>query len=183
MILDVNGGGGGNRETNIRTVEDVRMKHTLMGPHTRPDLCTLAAPPRGLIFLYYVPDLEAPENDDLDTVIGTVGLSFRDGLPWPDIGYAILGPFEGKGYAFEAANEVLKFWRERIGVKEVCAYTNEHNVRSHNLAKKLGLVRGGPIDIYFGHPPDERFVQGIAWILPEMKFVDGLVLRPTIGKA
>lgn len=67
------------------------------------------------------------------------GLLTRDYLPSKDIGFAFLDEFIQKGYAYEAANRVLKQAKEEIGLKEVLAITLPENNNSINLLLKLGF--------------------------------------------
>lgn len=114
LYTDPNAGKGGNSRTGVDSIEGVRSKHRVSGP--RAEFCTLAPPPKGMFFLVYLP---AKEPSGQDTLIGNVAMSFRPEMPYPDLGYGILGPYEKQGHATEAGRRVLNFWRETIGVKEV----------------------------------------------------------------
>jgi RimJ/RimL family protein N-acetyltransferase len=70
--------------------------------------------------------------------VGLCGLLKRDYLSFPDIGFALLPAFEGKGLAHEAAQAVLEEAAHQ-GIKEVGAITLPHNTRSVRLLQKLGL--------------------------------------------
>jgi RimJ/RimL family protein N-acetyltransferase len=74
-----------------------------------------------------------------DTGIGICGLFRRDGFDEPDIGYSILPPFCGRGYAFEAASAVLEHARTELGLTRVTALISPGNAASIGLAAKLGL--------------------------------------------
>ena len=71
--------------------------------------------------------------------IGTCGLFKRAYLPIPDIGYALLPEFEGKGYAREAAEGALAYTRDVLGKKELMGIVSEINHRSFQLLEKLGF--------------------------------------------
>lgn len=114
LYTDSNAGKGGNSRTGVDSIHGVREKHRMSGP--RAEYCTLAPPPKGMFFLVYLPSTEPGQND---TLIGNVAISFRPEMPYPDLGYGILGPYEKQGYATEAGRRVLQFWRETIGVKQV----------------------------------------------------------------
>lgn len=66
----------------------------------------------------------------IDTSIGMCGLINRAGLPDPDIGYAYLPEFRGKGYAVEAAAATLAFARDRLKLTRLLAITSMDNGRS-----------------------------------------------------
>ncbi|MEZ5977509.1 MAG: GNAT family N-acetyltransferase [Planctomycetota bacterium] len=71
--------------------------------------------------------------------IGMCGLIRRPGLDAPDIGFAFLETYQGRGYAFEAARAVLDDARSRLGLERVLAVTALDNERSARLLEKLGL--------------------------------------------
>ncbi|MDH3621482.1 MAG: GNAT family N-acetyltransferase [Gammaproteobacteria bacterium] len=72
--------------------------------------------------------------------IGICGLFKRDNLDHPDIGYAVLPEFCGKGYAGEAASAVLAHARDDLELEELTAIVSPDNVPSIGLLEKLGLV-------------------------------------------
>ncbi|MEP6902343.1 MAG: GNAT family N-acetyltransferase [Actinomycetota bacterium] len=71
--------------------------------------------------------------------IGICGFVRRDSLPEADIGFAFLPQFERKGYAFESANAVMKYGREKLNLKRVLAITSQDNESSGRLLEKLGF--------------------------------------------
>ncbi|KAA3628485.1 MAG: N-acetyltransferase [Bacteroidetes bacterium] len=72
--------------------------------------------------------------------MGSCGLYDREGLEGVDIGFAFLPEFEGKGYAFEAAQKVLDTGISHFGITKVSAITIEANLPSRKLIEKLGLT-------------------------------------------
>lgn len=72
--------------------------------------------------------------------MGLCGLIRRDGLDDVDVGYAFLPRFRGCGYAEEAAAEMLRFARERVGLGRVVAITNPENERSIRVLERLGFA-------------------------------------------
>lgn len=72
--------------------------------------------------------------------IGICGLIKRDTLEHPDIGFALLPAYTGKGYAQEAASAVLRYAKEKLEIKKIAAITLEKNHRSIQLLTKLGLL-------------------------------------------
>lgn len=71
--------------------------------------------------------------------LGTCGLYHREDRHDPDIGFAYLPHFEGKGYAYEAANRIMIAGKKEYGLKELSAYTLEHNLASRKLLERLGF--------------------------------------------
>ncbi len=77
--------------------------------------------------------------------IGICGLVNRDGLPKPDLGFALLPEFEGLGYAFEAARNVLAEDVRFYNISEVSAITTLENARSIALLHRLGFRQDGEV--------------------------------------
>jgi RimJ/RimL family protein N-acetyltransferase len=82
-----------------------------------------------------------------ETPIGLCGLLKRDELPHADIGFAFLPEFWGQGFAFEAAEAVLKDARERLKLATVLAITTKNNEASIKLLQRLGLRCEGVVKI------------------------------------
>lgn len=79
--------------------------------------------------------------------IGSCGLIDREGLEGIDIGYAILTEFEGKGYAFEAAQQLKVAAFQEFGIKVLNAITAKDNFASQKLLEKLGLSLKGVVKL------------------------------------
>lgn len=71
--------------------------------------------------------------------MGLCGLLKRETLNHPDIGYAFLPEFTGKGYAIEAAKATLDFAKNVMQFKQILAITSPGNERSIHLLEKLGM--------------------------------------------
>lgn len=80
--------------------------------------------------------------------IGICGLYNRDGIDGIDIGFGILPHFERLGYAFESSSRLIKGAFEELEIK---AITNQDNISSKNLLKKLGFKLIGKTIL-----PDEK---------------------------
>jgi ribosomal-protein-alanine N-acetyltransferase len=83
--------------------------------------------------------LNCVELRESHTPIGMCGLLKREELPDPDIGFALLPDFCKKGFAFEAAEAVLRDARERLEIQRILAITSLDNEASINLLKRLGF--------------------------------------------
>lgn len=79
------------------------------------------------------------ETRDTKNPIGMCGLLRRDYLDHPDIGFAFLPEFIGKGFGFEAAAATLALAKGKLNLLSVCAITMPTNRSSINLLEKLGL--------------------------------------------
>lgn len=76
---------------------------------------------------------------DTDTAIGICGLFRREGLDDPDVGFALLPEFCGKGYAKEAAEIVVAHAKNELALPRLTAIVSPENVASIGLIEKLGL--------------------------------------------
>lgn len=76
------------------------------------------------------------------TPIGICGLVKRAALAVPDLGYAFLSEFWGRGYAAEAVQLVLRDARERLQIRRVAAVVAPGNSRSIRLLEQAGFVSG-----------------------------------------
>lgn len=77
--------------------------------------------------------------------IGICGFIKRDYLEHPDIGFAILPQFEGKGFVFEACTSLLIYGKEALNLNPILAITTSKNIRSQTLLAKIGLHSCGNI--------------------------------------
>lgn len=73
------------------------------------------------------------------TPIGMCGILKRDNLVNPDIGFAFLPEFTGKGFAFEIANATMTFARDTLKLPVIFAITIPTNKPSIKLLEKIGL--------------------------------------------
>ncbi len=87
--------------------------------------------------------------------IGICGLVCREGLPLPDLGFALLPEYEQNGFAFEAARAVLAEDTRTWNMKKVSAITTLENNRSIALLHRLGFVQNGEVQL----PDQEEVLQ------------------------
>jgi RimJ/RimL family protein N-acetyltransferase len=71
--------------------------------------------------------------------IGMCGIIKRDSLENPDIGFAFLKEFTGKGYAYEIASATLAHAINELKISKISAITLPHNARSVRLLEKIGM--------------------------------------------
>ncbi len=106
-----------------------------------------AALEAGLLKLYsdfgYGPFRVRRREDGTD--LGISGLFRREGLDEPDIGFAILPEFCGRGFAFEASAAVLDHARDALELSSVTAIVSPQNEASIGLLEKLGMHYERPI--------------------------------------
>lgn len=72
--------------------------------------------------------------------IGTSGITQRDTLELPDIGFAMLPQYEGQGYGLESSKLILQLAKDVFKIPKIGAITSEHNTASIKLIEKLGLT-------------------------------------------
>jgi RimJ/RimL family protein N-acetyltransferase len=85
--------------------------------------------------------------------IGSCGLYKRENLKHPDVGFAFLGEYLGKGFGFEAAQAVMKFSNESLKIETILGFTVPDNIASIKLLEKLGLKQKGTY--FLKDNPDE----------------------------
>jgi RimJ/RimL family protein N-acetyltransferase len=71
--------------------------------------------------------------------IGVVTIIKKDYLPFHDIGFAFLEKYQGRGYAFEAAERIVSYAMNELKMENIAAVTLLENIRSIQLLEKLGL--------------------------------------------
>ena len=71
--------------------------------------------------------------------VGMCGLLWHDYLPSPDVGYALLPQYEGKGYGRESAEAVLRWGFEECGISTILAIVLPQNYGSVRLLERLGM--------------------------------------------
>ncbi|MES9854105.1 MAG: GNAT family N-acetyltransferase [Candidatus Thiodiazotropha sp. L084R] len=95
----------------------------------------------------------AVELRETRSFIGFVGLHIPSAelpfSPCVEIGWRIAVSYWGKGYATEAANSVLSFGFEQLGLQEIVSFTTIGNRRSRRVMERLGM-RDTACD--FDHP-------------------------------
>ena len=73
-------------------------------------------------------------------VIGRVGFSMREAFEAPQLGYVIGTALQGRGFAKEACEGVLRYAQEKLGFEQIQVLIQTHNIPSLNLACQLGFV-------------------------------------------
>ena len=101
----------------------------------------------GLLRLYdehnYGPFVVIRREDG--TNMGICGLFRRDGLDEPDIGFALLPEYCGKGFGYESSAAVIQHARDSLELPRVLAIVSPENSTSIALLEKLGLSYERPI--------------------------------------
>lgn len=81
--------------------------------------------------------LVAQKRDNLP--IGICGIVKREGLALPDLGFAFLPQYEGKGFATEAGKAIVKYASESLQIAELAGITKPDNLASIRVLEKVGM--------------------------------------------
>ena len=98
--------------------------------------------------------------------LGCCGIYDREGLEGVDIGYALLPEYEGKGYAYEAAREIMRAAHEEFEIEKIKGITSKSHTASIKLLKKLGMHLSGTVVL--PDEDEELFVFEISRSNPEL---------------
>ncbi|MBE3728128.1 GNAT family N-acetyltransferase [Vibrio parahaemolyticus] len=79
------------------------------------------------------------EDKQTKQPLGICGLVKRDTMNTYDIGYGFLPSAYGQGFAIEAAKAVIEYAKQAMQLSQLVAITNNDNIRSISLLKKLGF--------------------------------------------
>lgn len=71
------------------------------------------------------------------TPVGMCGITQRDFLQHPDLGFAFLPSFSGKGYAYEIASATVAYVKDGLKISTLSAIVLAENKRSIRLLEKL----------------------------------------------
>jgi RimJ/RimL family protein N-acetyltransferase len=85
--------------------------------------------------------------------LGMCGLVRREALPAPDIGFALVPEYWGKGYAREAAMAVMHHAGQQLGLDRLLAIVTPSNVRSCRVLESLGFMHEG---VFRASPHDKE---------------------------
>ena len=71
-------------------------------------------------------------------LVGMLSLNDLPAFAEPELGWALLGGHEGRGYASEAAGAFLAWIRAEVRPPSLVSYVDAANPRSENVARRLG---------------------------------------------
>ena len=78
-----------------------------------------------------------------DTPLGLVGVFHPDDWPEPEIGWSLYEDAEGQGIAYEAAVATRDYVYDTLGWDRIISLTMPDNLRSIQLAKRMGAMADG----------------------------------------
>jgi ribosomal-protein-alanine N-acetyltransferase len=79
--------------------------------------------------------------------IGMCGLFKRDYLAGPDLGFAFLPQFEGKGFGYESSMAAIQHIKHNYALDGLYATTALHNIRSQRLLARCGFTDKGTVTL------------------------------------
>ena len=97
--------------------------------------------------------------------VGCCGIYHRPGIALPDLGFAYLDAYTGRGYGYEAGARILRAAHEDFGLTELRAITTPENSASRRLLEKLSFVDAG-LETALYEGVDET-MQLYTWELPK----------------
>ena len=89
--------------------------------------------------------------------VGQVGINHGPLFPEKELGWLVYAPFEGQGYALEAARALRDWAFGAGGLSSLVSYCDRDNARSIAVAERLGArldpdaLRQDPEDLVFRH--------------------------------
>jgi len=81
-------------------------------------------------------------RDRAGTPIGIGGILYREALDVTDVGYALLPEHRGHGYAFEAAEAMVRYGHATLGMEQIVGMCAPANAASIRILEKLGMMFG-----------------------------------------
>lgn len=116
--------------------------HRRIDEHGRPSVSDIAERIHSQETLWW--KLYAVELKDTGGVLGYCGLveNSVDGLEEPELAFEILQGFQGRGFATEAASEIIA-WADSVGMSHLWATVWDWNVASQRVLEKLGFATTG----------------------------------------
>lgn len=82
--------------------------------------------------------LAAVRKED-NAFIGWAGFKYHPKEDFIDMGYRLMKPYWGKGYATELAARVVQHGFEDHDMNEIIAHIHEDNIGSHRVVEKIGM--------------------------------------------
>jgi RimJ/RimL family protein N-acetyltransferase len=89
----------------------------------------------------------AVEEMESGAFVGRIGCHYPEGWPEFEIGWTLCRAHWGKGYALEGTNAAIDYAFTALGRDRVASFIRPDNVRSIQLAERLGERRDGEAEI------------------------------------
>jgi len=89
----------------------------------------------------------AIDEKETAAFVGSAGFWQSPGWPELELGYWLMKEQQGKGYALEACRRCIEHAREVLCARSLVSYIHPRNEPSIRLAKRLGAVYDGEIEL------------------------------------
>ena len=89
----------------------------------------------------------AVEEKSSRAFVGSAGLWRSPGWPELELGYWLVKEHQGKGYAHEACQRCVVYARDTLRARSLVSYIDPRNEPSLRLARRLGAVHDGTIEL------------------------------------
>jgi len=76
---------------------------------------------------------------NMNRPVGICGLVKREGLDYPDLGFAVLPEYERKGYTSEASEIILEYAENELQIPTIYGITTQSNFAAISVLEKQGL--------------------------------------------
>lgn len=73
--------------------------------------------------------------------VGAVGIYFENGIG--EVGWIVNKRYWRNGFAYEAAEALVTYFKEHMGTTHFIAHCDTENVASYRVMEKLGMIRTG----------------------------------------
>ncbi|HKL99204.1 MAG TPA: GNAT family N-acetyltransferase [Mobilitalea sp.] len=95
------------------------------------------------VYQYYGYGLWGCYRKEDHTLVGRCGIELKsfNGIAEYELGYLIGKPYQGKGYALEAAKAVTQYFFDQYHASRIIAVIDNDNIPSLSLAEKLGMEK------------------------------------------
>ena len=98
------------------------------------------------------PGIGFTEDPDEREYVGIVSMQLKrfpdcDCPLIPDIGFGLYSAYYGKGYATEACEAMMKYFKEEKGHERFAGFTHPNNANSQKLFKRLGFESRGTMEV------------------------------------
>lgn len=99
-----------------------------------------------------IPDVAFTEEKGEREYLGVVSMQLKrypdlDCPTIPDMGFTLMATYYGKGYATEACEALMKYFKEEKGHERFAGFTHPDNVNSQKLFKRLGFESRGTTEV------------------------------------
>lgn len=71
--------------------------------------------------------------------IGAVSIYFENGIG--ELGWIINKKYWNNGFAYEAANSLIQYAKNELGVKHFVSYCDTENIASYKVMERLGMIK------------------------------------------